>query len=710
MSRSAGPAVTVIVPASGRVALFRETLACLATQTSRRFDVIVPDDSLHADDRDEIIAAASRFESTSGISTQYVFTRPQLYQATNTNQGLERVSAPYARILHSDDLLRRDAIETELQILESNGWPRFLFHDVVPFQREFKSTNPVFHRFVDPWHFIRTYMSSGTPLPSGAVFATSLLREAGPMRDDYRFLCDWDLFFRMLLSEAEGHRPVIRITPGLVGWRVHEESVTSRLWLKHFEEHAEFTKRLCEAGTAPRLPFTTTQECDHFLVRCISYRYQRLMQDFSRLALAKKIRHIPRILASIGDRDAIRRAGLARLLRTGRHLFRPAAVSSENDCSTPRIRPLYGESSFVIAPHYDDAILANAAEAYVSDYNNALSLWQVRQHLLTASTTFLYYPNTNRFYIRTLKEVLKYIGEGNQVVLVLSDNDHLTWFGAKAVVEELFPGEFQVDCQSQSGAAHHRITFTRVRPVMGHYSETHTGWTFGLLTLGDRQRNVIDFISSLTNSCTAPYEVVVVCPERLSFLDGLANVRQLHFKDKDKVGWITKKKNLICESARYSDILVCHDRFSCASDFFTQFELWGYSYGIAAPRVRLADGRRGLDWAVVSSSNSTWSSGGLLNYRAYSRFAYVPGGATLVRKAFWRRYQWNENLYWNEHEDVELCRRAQRGGEVIWLANSTLIAHADRWVEQNPVIPYDDTNEVLFGAAVGEQRVRRLNT
>jgi hypothetical protein len=79
-----------------------------------------------------------------------------------------------------------------------------------------------------------------------------------------------------------------------------------------------------------------------------------------------------------------------------------------------------------------------------------------------------------------------------------------------------------------------------------------------------------------------------------------------------------------------------------------------------------------------------------------------------VRKAFWRDFPWNENLFWNEHEDVELCRRIHHAGGIIALAAGTLVTAEDRWVDANPQIPYCDQNEVLYGRAVGEQRIKFL--
>jgi hypothetical protein len=239
-------------------------------------------------------------------------------------------------------------------------------------------------------------------------------------------------------------------------------------------------------------------------------------------------------------------------------------------------------------------------------------------------------------------------------------------------------------------------------------TEPHCGWTFGMLTTGTRLANVERFVDSIEEHCHEPYEILIVSPVDLGAIGHRRGVRVLRFDAHDDLGWITRKKNLICAEATYSDILICHDRFSLDPAFVTDFAQWGFAYGLAAVRVRLPDGRRGLDWAVVSSQNQVWSAGGLLDYRAYSRYAYNPGGATVIRKSFWRDFPWNDNLFWNEHEDVELCRRIQRAGGVIALTSATVIAEEDRWVQANPLIPYCDQNEVLYGRPVGEQRIHFL--
>lgn len=341
----------------------------------------------------------------------------------------------------------------------------------------------------------------------------------------------------------------------------------------------------------------------------------------------------------------------------------------------------------------------------VINYDNLISLYLYKEIIQNSLVVKLYSVNYNRFYEKVIKEVLKYISLDNIIEFHFKDNFHLTWFGLKAVVERLFPKQFEINDQSKNGSEYWIISFKRINNVDEHYIAKHTGWTFGLLTMGDREKNIINYISTIEKYCSESYEIIVISAKEIDFLNKYDNVKQISFSERDSLGWITKKKNIICNNAMYSDILVCHDRFSLTEDFFNRFDSWGYSYGIAAPRIKLRNGQRSLDWAMVSSQNNVWSTGGLLNYRAYSPYAYCPGGATLIRKGFWKKYQWNENLFWNEHEDVELCRRVQRQGEIIYLAESYLITETDRWINENCHVPYNERIEIILGKPVGEQEL-----
>lgn len=750
--------LSVVVPTHGRVDLVRETLASLRAQSIDRFEVIVTDDSPRAEDRQAIEAALADYVTATSRPARYVFTAARLGQARNTNQGLAAATGEYLRILHSDDLLAPRALEAELGILTDPRLDvRLLYHDVEPFR-----TRPRFNRqpsleLVQPSLLARSVLHSGTPLPSATVYHRDLLAAiGGGMREDFDFLCDWDFALRLVVAEHRRHGVVAHLGPGFVGWRLHGDSTTGRLWHRHFLEHEQLMAELAADMPLIESLVGTLGVRDAFFASAVRYRYRRLAADVAGMGLVRTLTSLPTILrcalspASLsarltpapwswlgqwrypdlamrpndtvpgstrppadprqGVRFALGAQFAAAVIRAGKaHAARTSdPVDGAAGLPAGPVPPAIG-GVLEVRPCMGGARAETGRTLVLTEFNNTTNTWPLRRLFAGATHVVLTALNGNAFAEPVLSQVARVVPSGARLEVPLTDNHHLTSFGFKALLDTLAPGEFVWDGQSRAQGPSHVLTYRRVKAPHATYTAPHTGWTFGLLTTGSRLENVERFVDSIGAFCREPHEILIVSPVSLGAIETRPHVRVLRFTEHDDLGWITRKKNLICAEARYSDILVCHDRFSLTPDFCEAMAAWGYSYGLAAMHVRLPDGRRGLDWAVVSSQNRVWSSGGLLDYRAWSQYAYNPGGATLVRRAYWRDVPWNENLFWNEHEDVELCRRAQRAGGVIALADATLVAAEDRWVHHNPRIPFCEENDVLFGRPVGEQRIRFLS-
>jgi glycosyltransferase involved in cell wall biosynthesis len=771
---SSPPAISVVVPTHGRTDLFVATLASLEQQTLDSFEVIVTDDSSRPEERTTIQDALMAYSARSGRPASYLFSSANLGQPRNSILGLRRARGRFVRILHSDDLLAPRALEAELALLtDSRLNIEVLFHLVEAFNDcpRFDGT-PVL-TLLQPALFFRSVMHSGTPLPSATIFRRELLEDVGGMREDFDFLCDWDFFVRLLVTQYRRHRFLGRLTRGFVGWRVHGDNTTTRLWHRHFLEHEQYMNELRASEPLAEALIGDRGTRDGFFATAVRYRYRRLAQDLSGMRWKQFLAALPRIARCALSPDSLRERlqpapwtakGQRRYARLVVQGPAQASAATRRQRQPRKRRPRHVEPRagwrFALSAHISGVLIrwgkAEAARQGVqaaahpsgapaiasrsgpgllacggrveihptmaapmpqpgvigvmTEYNNSTNLWSLRHLIGGAQELEISQLNSNAFVEPALHQCLKHVGVDSVVTVHLIDNDHLTSFGYKALIERLFPEQFTWVEQYKDGPVHHVIRYRRSGVPHRAMTEPHSGWTFGMLTTGTRLANVERFIDSIEQHCHEPYEILIVSPVDLGAIGQRRGVRVLRFDEHDNLGWITRKKNLICAEATHSDILICHDRFSLAPDFVTDFAQWGFAYGLAAVRVRLPNGQRGLDWAVVSSQNQVWSAGGLLDYRAYSQYAYNPGGATVIRKSFWRDFPWNESLFWNEHEDVELCRRIQRAGGVIALTAATVIAEEDRWVHANPLIPYCDQNEVLYGRPVGEQRIHFIES
>ena len=699
--------LSVIVPTHSRVDLFTQTLDSIRAQTLDDFELIVTDDSVDLEDQRAISAAVDQYRSQTGREAQYVFTQSRLGQAGNTNQGFAAATGGLMRILHSDDLVRPGCFEWEVEQFRRFPEIELLFEDCIPFHSidQIAWNNDPLVRLVESTDYFRQFLSTSTALPSGIVFRKEAYDEVGGMRDDWSFLCDWEFFAKLLLRSASTRRLSAYVTSGNFAWRLHEESTTTIKWKDHFSEHAKLMKDWRESLDLADVDlFVSPEDRENFFFLGDQYRNRRLIEDVSKISASEFKDSLAWFRSNLDGsmrRKILRKAGrriLRRKIKTALGSNPdPEVQAPQSATESPSQTADQWTPEVVITPMHGDPDVNPCRTSIVVPYDNSISLWPVRSRLEQTRRIRITNPNYNRYYRQTLSETLKYLQPDSEVEFVFHDNNHLTWFGLKAVINEIAPGRFQCVYQSQNpregtakGFSKWSIRYRCIRQDEPWHTQSMDGITIGVLTLGDRMEELTKLIESARQHCTVPYEIVLISPQAVEPFASQQDVRQLVFSERDDLGWITRKKNLICKDARFSDIVVCHDRFEFTPSFFQAFQSWGCSYSIAAVRLNLPEGKRALDWGVVQGENHSWCSGGLLNYRDHSRFAYVPGGVTLIRKSFWEKFPWCEDLYWNEHEDVELCRRIQRSGGRIYFFPGLMIALRDRWVDENPLIDFSD--------------------
>lgn len=286
--------MSVVVPTHGRVDLFRETFECLLNQTVSNFEIIITDDSSEEVDRTSIKNLVNAQNSS---RIKYIHTRPNLLQAPNTNQGLKIASGEYIRILHSDDLICPKCIEKEIEYFDDHPEIDMFYHhalfftDKCYFSKDELEINII--NVKESW--LNRSIFIMTMLPSAIVFRHSLLDKVGLMNENYKFLCDWDLFFKFLLNAFVNNKNIGYVDAGYVGWRNHNNSVSGKLCIEHFYEHQDFIKRISKLYIAQEI--LTRSEVEENIFLALNYRTSRIFDDYLyRLPLKEKIQKMPAIL------------------------------------------------------------------------------------------------------------------------------------------------------------------------------------------------------------------------------------------------------------------------------------------------------------------------------------------------------------------------------------------------------------------------------
>ena len=272
--------ISVVVPTHGRIDLFKETLNSLIKRTSRDFEVIITDDSNKTDEQNEIKTLVKQAKKEN-LNIKYIFTKANLGQAKNTNQGLENTNGEYIRILHSDDLLAPNCIEKELEVIKEHPNIDFFNHQHIEFQNtvDFNSNvSFVETEIYNTWLTLRIF--EATTIPSTLIFKRKLYEKLGGLNDNLDFLCDWEFYFKLLLDAYKRGKTTGIISKGLVGWRMHENSTSGSMALIHFKEHKKFIRKINKIYK--KLHILDKEQLNRALKAAKDYRYKRLLQDYNK--------------------------------------------------------------------------------------------------------------------------------------------------------------------------------------------------------------------------------------------------------------------------------------------------------------------------------------------------------------------------------------------------------------------------------------------
>ncbi len=118
-------------------------------------------------------------------------------------------------------------------------------------------------------------------------------------------------------------------------------------------------------------------------------------------------------------------------------------------------------------------------------------------------------------------------------------------------------------------------------------------FTFGIVTNGNDEV-ISKIIDSIEIQKIPTYEILIV---------GNSDLKRSHttvipFNETQKVSWITRKKNIITELAKYENIVYLHDYITFDKDWYKGQLQAGEDYKVRVDRIVNKDGTRGGDWLL----------------------------------------------------------------------------------------------------------------
>jgi hypothetical protein len=222
-------------------------------------------------------------------------------------------------------------------------------------------------------------------------------------------------------------------------------------------------------------------------------------------------------------------------------------------------------------------------------------------------------------------------------------------------------------------------------------------FTFGIITTPQTNIFIESIIHSIVKQNIPNYEIIIIGtitpPENID-----EKVIIIPFDESIYPGWITKKKNLITENAKYENIVFLHDYVGFDDGWYDGFLKFGSKFDVVSNIIHDMNGNRFRDWNInlhfmqglilnngarphpIVGAWDEWivdhgrhipidpviydpNRGTLLEYDAdaskLQKYIYLSGAYWVAKKSVMQEFRLSENLLHCQGEDVEWCQRVR---------------------------------------------------
>ncbi|MCK9417372.1 hypothetical protein M0Q97_12100 [Candidatus Dojkabacteria bacterium] len=202
--------------------------------------------------------------------------------------------------------------------------------------------------------------------------------------------------------------------------------------------------------------------------------------------------------------------------------------------------------------------------------------------------------------------------------------------------------------------------------------QKNINFTFGIITNGNNDDFIVKIIDDIKKQNIPNYEIIIV-----GGLNDFNNTVHISFNENEKINWITKKKNIITNLAKYDNIVYLHDYITLCENWYSGFLKYGDNFKICMTKIKNMDDTRFRDWTLwfgdknFEESNNLYDEFNvgciiknnqfLLPYSVnLSKFMYFSGAYWIAKKDVMIEFPLNEKLSWCNGEDVEWSLRIRK--------------------------------------------------
>ena len=225
-------------------------------------------------------------------------------------------------------------------------------------------------------------------------------------------------------------------------------------------------------------------------------------------------------------------------------------------------------------------------------------------------------------------------------------------------------------------------------------------WTFGIVFSDHKFLHQI--ITSIVNQeglSKDNYEIILVGQKTEKVVDILSNhsimgvrLKLIDFNEEIRIGWITKKKNLITQYSDNQNICFLHDYVALCQGWYNGFKEFGENWDVCMNPIRRIDGRRFRDWIIFKE---WWGYPEFIPYSEANRTLnmYVSGTYWCAKKDYMTANPLDERRGWGQGEDIEWSHRCRHHWNYKMNVNSAVRFMKEKTFNgQMDYAPHPDTD------------------
>jgi hypothetical protein len=194
-------------------------------------------------------------------------------------------------------------------------------------------------------------------------------------------------------------------------------------------------------------------------------------------------------------------------------------------------------------------------------------------------------------------------------------------------------------------------------------------FTFGIITSKNTCGYLDVIIESIVKQHIDTYEIIIVGDNNLN-VNNYPNIPivQLPFNEHMKTSWITKKKNILCQHAKYENIVLIHDYIKLETGWYEGFKRYGNNFQFCINPIQRIDGSRYRDYLFFTPiiehiiGNEAFIPYNVEIPQPLNTLLYISGAYYVIKRDIALKYPLCENLAWGEGEDVVLSKELTCAG------------------------------------------------